>query len=77
MTAPKPAVAELLSLNKILGLVCAAGLTAASGCAFDRGRHQADHRLSPQAQDEQPHYIDHGVLDHGVFPENPDYPQNR
>jgi len=58
-------------------LVCAGSLTVASGWAFDRDRHQPDNHVSPQAQDEQPHSMDPGVLDHGVFPENPDNPQNR
>ncbi len=63
-------------MKKILWLVCAAGLTAASGCAFERGRDQPGDHLSPQAQDEQPDYMDRGVLDHGVFPVEPDNPKN-
>jgi hypothetical protein len=59
-------------MEKFLWLACVAGLLGSSGCASERGRDQSVGQLSPQAQDEEPDY-----MDSGAFPVDPDYPENR
>ncbi len=58
-------------MKKIIWLVCAISSMASCGCAFERGHDQPDNHLSPQAQDEQPDY-----MENNAFLEDPNYPQN-